>query len=172
MHTGSFLKMRMSARITKLINLSFRLVKNTAAGWFKGKTSGIDLRPAFRRGVIPYLERTMEREFSGGRFVPLSPRYKKWKKRHYPGRPILTLTGAMRASLTDSWAGGAVRDMTKTRLRFGSSLMVGKWNLLDLHVKGTDKMPARFTRPFGPVVRRKAREEITLYLHDFLRGRV
>lgn len=38
---------------------------------------------------------------SGGeRWNPLSEQYRRWKKRHYPGRKILSLTGKLRKSLT------------------------------------------------------------------------
>lgn len=36
----------------------------------------------------------------GSKFAPLSTDYKKWKKRHFPGRKILSLTGGLRKSLT------------------------------------------------------------------------
>ena len=36
-----------------------------------------------------------------GGWPPLSPRYAAWKARHYPGRPILVLTGAMKEAALD-----------------------------------------------------------------------
>lgn len=37
----------------------------------------------------------------GSRFVPLSAKYAKWKKRHFPGKKILSLTGKLKKSLAN-----------------------------------------------------------------------
>ena len=42
---------------------------------------------------------------TGRKFVKLSPAYKAWKDRHYPGKPIMTLTGALRLALTKGGPG-------------------------------------------------------------------
>ena len=43
---------------------------------------------------------------SGGEsWTPLSPNYEKWKKKAFPGRKILALSGAMRTAFSSSGAG-------------------------------------------------------------------
>ena len=37
-------------------------------------------------------------------FASLSPKYRKWNERHFPGRPILVLRGPLKASLTEGSA--------------------------------------------------------------------
>src|SRR5262245_61857503 len=48
--------------------------------------------------------RTPTGRFAGGRWAALSPKYKAWKERHYPGRKILSREGPLQASL--DWHGG------------------------------------------------------------------
>lgn len=48
-----------------------------------------------------------------GQWKALSPRYAAWKAIHYPGRPILTRTGALRR------AAGEIRELAKARLAMG-----------------------------------------------------
>jgi hypothetical protein len=40
----------------------------------------------------------------GTRWAALSPQYAKWKEQHFPGKPILEATGAMRRSTTSPQA--------------------------------------------------------------------
>jgi phage gpG-like protein len=42
--------------------------------------------------VVPSLQKSFK---AGGRpkWIKLKPRYKKWKDKHYPGKPVLTRTG-------------------------------------------------------------------------------
>lgn len=40
----------------------------------------------------------------GSRWKPLSPAYKTWKDKHFPGKPILEATGQMRRSMTSPQA--------------------------------------------------------------------
>jgi phage gpG-like protein len=63
-------------------------------------------------------------------FAPLSPRYKRWKDQHYPGRSILVRTGAMQRGYT-------FRN-TATRLTVDNSQSYWIY-----HQTGTRKMPAR-----------------------------
>ena len=53
----------------------------------------------------------------GLKYSPLKPKYKKWKERHYPGRPILVLTGAMKEA--SEGGAGSVTEITKTTVKFG-----------------------------------------------------
>lgn len=64
-----------------------------------------DLSPAFER-ILPLLQDYTERYLAAGgafegnpAFAPLSPVYARYKGRRYPGAPILTRSGRMRASL-------------------------------------------------------------------------
>lgn len=67
-----------------------------------------DLREFWVRYAAPKLYRDIEDNFdsegrqSGG-WAPLSPAYAAWKAKHYPGRPMLVRTRALKTSLT--WQG-------------------------------------------------------------------
>ncbi len=85
-----------------------------------------------------------EGAFEGkSRWAELSPRYKEWKERHYPDRPILVLTGKLREAATKPEAEGSLYRLEPTRLEMGVYIPVGGWNLASLHQFGTSKMPAR-----------------------------
>lgn len=51
----------------------------------------------------------------GGRWQPLNPDYAAWKDEHYPGRPMLVRTGAMR----DAYLVHGTRVLTDDRLVWG-----------------------------------------------------
>lgn len=72
------------------------------------------------------------------KWKPLSPKYKKWKNKFYPGRPILTLTGDMRKSLTQQNNINHIERITKNSFEIGT-----KDFKTILHQKGTKKMPKR-----------------------------
>lgn len=64
-----------------------------------------DLRPAFEAIVRDWQESRVE-VFAGegeadgqAAWAPLSAKYQRWKERHYPGRFILTRTGALQRSV-------------------------------------------------------------------------
>lgn len=67
-----------------------------------------------------YEERVFASEGSAGlgKWAPLSPIYAKWKAIHFPGRPILTRTGRMRA------AAKTLILLTEDRLVMGPGNMV------------------------------------------------
>ena len=78
---------------------------------------------------------------SGESWAALSPNYARWKAKHAPGRPVLTLSGAMRAALTSrTGASGQIKDIRgkEKRATFGVSMQRAYW-----HQHGTRKMPAR-----------------------------
>ena len=72
------------------------------------------------------LEAVTEKQFAAqghgttGGWMPLSPEYARWKNLHWPGRPILVLTGALREALTNSGASGALRETTPTTMAYGT----------------------------------------------------
>ncbi|MEN6544794.1 MAG: hypothetical protein ABFE07_02030 [Armatimonadia bacterium] len=81
-------------------------------------------------------------------WADLNSRYKAWKARHFPGKTKLICTEALLHSLTGDHADGAIREITPTTLRYGTSLEVGetrKWNLGLIHQLGTKdgRIPAR-----------------------------
>jgi len=53
---------------------------------------------------------------------PLSPSYRRWKAKHYPGAKILHLTGALEDSLTKKGDSHAVMTITKTEMKVGTDL--------------------------------------------------
>ena len=60
-----------------------------------------DLKPvldAFGRHIVEeHIPAQFARQGTPRRWAPLSPAYKRWKDKHFPGRPILVRTGAMQA---------------------------------------------------------------------------
>jgi phage gpG-like protein len=73
---------------------------------FEGAEERIsDLRPVWRsvaRVFFHHERRQFESEgaWFGTRWPPLSPRYKAWKEKHYPGKPMMVLTETLKRSLT------------------------------------------------------------------------
>jgi hypothetical protein len=62
---------------------------------------------------------------AGGHWKPLTPRYKAWKEKHYPGRTILVREGKLRESL--EWKGnglgvGGVWEPQPLSVVFGTSV--------------------------------------------------
>lgn len=72
---------------------------------------------------------------SGG-WAPLSPRYAAWKARHYPGRPILVLTGDLKESLTRRPFD--IEIITPKLAIFGSAVVYGGY-----HQRGEGHNPRR-----------------------------
>lgn len=79
-------------------------------------------------------------KFTGGPWAKYSPKYAIWKYKHYPGRPILTRTGALRDSLR--WDGqigpGGTFVAMPNYVVVGTSVKYGVF-----HQKGTKHMPKR-----------------------------
>lgn len=61
---------------------------------------------------------------SRGAWAPLSPRYVAWKNLHYPGRPLMVATGAMRASLLGV-TGDSIYKTTADTLEMGTTRLAG-----------------------------------------------
>jgi hypothetical protein len=57
----------------------------------------------------------------GNPFPALSKKYADWKEENFPGRAIMTLTGALRASLTGR-SSGTIERIEKKEAEFGTSL--------------------------------------------------
>lgn len=104
----------------------------------------LDLRPIFkavgisyRREVKAIFERKQPRD-PKYKWAPLSERYKKWKEAHYPGRPILVLTGKLKKSMTELGSDGNFQEIGKESAVFGSTVTYGYF-----HDEGTDVLPQR-----------------------------
>ena len=106
-----------------------------------------DLRPAFQR-IADQLAEAMRQHFateggfgaasrwSGGHWAPLSPKYRLWKEKRYPGQPILVLTGALRRDLTSRPFG--VERIGTQSMEVGTDIPYATY-----HQHGTPKMPMR-----------------------------
>jgi phage gpG-like protein len=101
-----------------------------------------DLRPALHRiarNLAAHNAENFDTEgVTGvyGRWAPLSPKYRAWKEKHYPGKPILVRTGALRRELTGSPLG--IEDVTTRSIRMGTNVPYARY-----HQTGTHRMPRR-----------------------------
>lgn len=101
-----------------------------------------DFRQAWP-GVIVELQSIMREQFRGqgvgqtGRWEPLSERYREWKERNFPGRPILQRTGATMKALT-SRTQHSIIDPQPTILTFGVALRYPIY-----HQRGSGRLPRR-----------------------------
>lgn len=72
--------------------------------------------------LTPFLAKILKTRFESenqGRWAALSPRYKAWKNKHYPGRPILQLTQKLYHAATQKGAAGNICTETPTSLTWG-----------------------------------------------------
>jgi hypothetical protein len=103
--------------------------------------------------------------FAGQPWASLSPSYAAWKSAHYPGKPILQATGAMRqaASRPERFTSPISLTLTITDPKIA------------YHEEGTGRMPARPLVFGDPVLPVAAQEELQAvadaYIHDLL-GRI
>lgn len=102
--------------------------------------------------LLPVLEVESAKQFDAegsgpqaGSWAPLSTTYAKWKEAHFPGKPILERTGALRGALTGP-APYARRDVSGDTLSFGTIGLP----YASFHQTGTRRMPARPEFDFGP----------------------
>jgi phage gpG-like protein len=90
-------------------------------------------------------------QFTGGAWAPLSPKYKTWKDKAFPGKPILERTGRLRGSL--EWLGtapgpGGLFTAAPDHVLVGTTVPYGTY-----HQEGTAGMPARpFLPPPDPAI--------------------
>jgi len=56
--------------------------------------------PFYQQDVIPGTWKTTGMVMEQSKWVPLTEKYRKWKERKYPGRPMLTLEGKLYAAAT------------------------------------------------------------------------
>lgn len=100
-----------------------------------------DSEPVFQ-SLARQFAKSQQQQFSkvgghtGARWAPLSPRYAAWKARHYPGKPILQLSGDLKDSLTKRPFG--VDEVWDKGMVVGTAISYAKY-----HQNGTATMPAR-----------------------------
>lgn len=101
-----------------------------------GDASGVWRKLADRFAALNRRQFATEGASGSGGWAPLSPKYAAWKSTHYPGKPILERTGALRESLTERPFG--VEVITPTGMVLGSGIDYGRY-----HQAGTSRMPQR-----------------------------
>ncbi|AYD81509.1 tail completion or Neck1 protein [Arthrobacter phage KBurrousTX] len=92
------------------------------------------------------------------RWSSLSPDYGAWKQRHYPGKPILQLTGDLVESMTERPFG--VDIISHNQMVIGTAVPYARF-----HQDGTEKMPAR------PIVQKPSgrdRLQFAKYLQNWI----
>ena len=100
-----------------------------------------DLTPFWQNTAVPVTKRLFASIFQGegqtpltSRWAPLSPQYKAWKERNYPGKTILRRTDRLFHSVVNN----PNLNITPERLTFGTNVPYASF-----HETGTSKMPAR-----------------------------
>jgi hypothetical protein len=101
-----------------------------------------------------------EGTFSGERWSPLSTPYATWKSIHYPGKPILQATGALRRAASMPTRRATPRSLTLT-------IHDPK---ISYHQEGTDKMPARplIFSTLPPIARRELQLVAERYVREVI----
>lgn len=100
-----------------------------------------DFRPVWKR-VYTDFQDIETQQFStrgsrgGAPWVALSPSYVKWKTKHYPGKPILELTGRLKGMMTDGTHAHITFEPRMLKITFIEPLPL--W-----HQIGTGRMPPR-----------------------------
>jgi phage gpG-like protein len=99
-----------------------------------------DLRPVWSRIAVEFYrrERDLFSSQGEGAWVQLSPSYSSWKQKHFPGLPLLVLSGNLRESLGGRGGSFSVYEAEPLSLSIGTSVPYAQF-----HQTGTSKMPAR-----------------------------
>ncbi len=99
-----------------------------------------------------------EGAYTGTKWAALTPPYGRWKQRHFPGKPILELTGDLRESMTQRPFGIDV--ITDDQMVIGTGVPYASY-----HQRGTEKMPAR------PIIEKPSfqdRRKFASILHNWI----
>lgn len=88
--------------------------------------------------VEEHIPRQFKRQGTPKRWASLSKKYREWKEKHYPGRPILVLSGRMKAGFR--WKARKRSLQIINRVTAGQKNKTPRWQW---HQSGTGKMPAR-----------------------------
>jgi len=106
---------------------------------------------------------------SGGNpWPPLSEKYRKWKKKAFPGRKIMALTGKTRKSLTTKGAGHIARGIgsgSRVRIVVGTSHRTPAYHIDDSPLKNPN-VPERDTLQTTETQYKQYRNIIHEYLQD------
>lgn len=122
-----------------------------------------DSEPVFQK-MADQFGKTMTAQFrkqgghTGPQWAPLAPGYAKWKQMHFPGKPILQLTGLLRSSLVKRPFG--VDEVWDKGMVVGTAVEYATY-----HQNGTDKMPAR------PIIGKPTKHEMKSFsdtLHNWV----
>jgi phage gpG-like protein len=73
-----------------------------------------------------------------GEWLPLTPRYATWKAKHYPGEPLLSVTGRLRRSLVSRDTPESVYEADARSLTVGTIVPYAVY-----HQAGTSRMVRR-----------------------------
>lgn len=105
------------------------LGKEVFVRWFNRFSDLVkDWRPAFEQIHANYVQVTRRNFKSQGyphRFKALSPAYRAWKQKHFPGKPILQRSGGLMDSMLgrgQSTRQHTVKDIKKLSAEFGTTL--------------------------------------------------
>jgi len=98
-----------------------------------------NLKPVFRMVAENFreLERITFEKRGIRTWKPLSKKYKKWKKKNYPGKPKMVLKGDLKRSLTQK-GGKHIERIKRQSLEMGTSDKKGQW-----HQLGKGRLPVR-----------------------------
>lgn len=138
-----------------------------------------DARPAFEN-ILEMMEDDIAELFesegtSGGTaWEALSDETLRRKAALNQQPDVLQATRALLDSLTADTHGSGIRQASAQELVFGSSLMTddGKYNISELHQKGTENMPARPPLQFSETQKRNYIKELQRYVIEGERGLV
>lgn len=115
--------------------------------------------------VLRLFERTVDGQFQArgngpvsGPWAPLSENYAKWKAIHFPGKPLLERTGALRSGLTSGGSSTALRGIGTTALEYGTQGVP----YASFHQTGSPNLPARPPFDFGSDFEDNLRGELQL----------
>jgi phage gpG-like protein len=99
-----------------------------------------------------------EGAYTGTRWSALSPAYGRWKQRHYPGKPILQLSGDLYDSMASRPFGTEI--ISHDQMVIGTGVPYAAY-----HQHGTETMPAR------PIIQKpsaKDRLQFAKYLQNWI----
>lgn len=99
-----------------------------------------------------------------GRFAPLSSPYKKFKEIHFPGKPILEATGALRESLTSPDGLDSILRPGRDELVIGSGLPYAVF-----HQRGAGRLPRRPPIAMNETSKRRIQKAIQSKLVELTR---
>lgn len=101
---------------------------------------------------------------ASGKWAPLSPAYKAWKVKNFPGEPILKLYHPLYESLTSPDAGDSVYRLEEQEMVLGS-----RTPYATAHQRGTAIMPARPPISLIEADKRRLQKAIQSQLVQFTR---